>query len=250
MNENKFDKKGSVYSKYRPGYPAALFEYFTKKNIISAESICADIGAGTGIFTKSLSHYAGSVFAAEPNENMLFAAKNYLQGINNVTLINSNAENTKLPSNSIDVVFAAQSFHWFDKNKFRSECKRILKPGGMVVLVWNNREEEQPLMIENFKINQKFCHDFKGFSKGLHLANESLFCDFFNGEFEAKTFKNPIKYNEDEFIGRNCSSSYAPVKGDENFNGYVVALKDLFLHFNQNGTVDYPYETVCYIGSV
>lgn len=249
MNENKFDNKGKIYAKARPGYPDDMFRHLMNNGIISNHTVAADIGSGTGIFTERLCNYVSKVFAVEPNDDMRAVAEMSFAKKKNIISIKGTAENTALECNSINFVTVAQAFHWFDKEAFKKECKRILKIDGKILLVWNDRDISDEFIKENFEINRRFCPNFKGSSNGFNFSSET-FTDFFNGKFESIEFKNDLIYNEETFIFRNLSSSYAPKSGEKNYNKYVSELLNLFKKFSCSGTVKYPYVTRCYIGRI
>ncbi len=103
MNEEKFTGKADVYDKYRPTYPAELIQWLWEKT--HAETV-ADIGAGTGIFTKCLSAKPWKITAVEPNADMLEKLRVNLSGIE---IVNAPAEDTGITSASVDLVTAAQA---------------------------------------------------------------------------------------------------------------------------------------------
>ena len=249
MNTNKFDSKGNVYSKARPSYPDALFSYLISERVINKNTVAADVGSGTGIFTVALSKFANSVFAVEPNNDMRVKAEEKFKTIANITSINATAENTSLPDCSVDLITVAQAFHWFDREQFKNECKRILKPNGKVVLVWNDRDNDSEIIKDNFEVNKKYCENFKGSSNGIDFSKEA-FSNFFNGEFELVEFCNNFIYTREDFIARNLSSSYAPKENDLIYNDYIKAVEEVFEKYQTNGTVKYPYITRCYFGTV
>ena len=249
MNEHKFDKKGEIYSKARPSYPDELFIYLKDQNLISESTVAADIGSGTGIFTEKLCPYVSRVFAVEPNDGMRSVAEGKYAAYENIISVNGCAEDTKLSDKSVDFITVAQAFHWFDRQSFKTECRRILKNDGNILLVWNDRDTESELIRENYEINRKFCPNFKGSSNGIDFGKDS-FADFFDGDFEVINFRNDLIYDKDAFISRCLSSSYAPNQGDENYNMYVNELRELFEKYSKSSVVPYPYITRCYIGNV
>lgn len=251
MNEKRFSGKSKTYAKFRPSYPEEFLSYLYNEIGLSAESTVADIGSGTGIFTKQLLDKGSTVYAVEPNEDMRKVAEENLKEYKNFFSICAAAENTELENNSADFITVAQAFHWFDKDKFKEECKRILKPGGKIILVWNSRNTDSIITKENEKIDIEFCKNFKGYSGGISgPMNKENISLFFNGSFEEKKFDNPLRYDKDGFIGRNLSSSYAPKEGKENYEEYILALSDMFDKFSVNGMMEYPFYTQSYIGEL
>lgn len=249
MNEHKFDGLGELYSKYRPSYPQALIDYLFSSVGLNSACILADIGSGTGKFTKLLLEKAQRVYAVEPNENMRKIAKSDLDHFANFVSVNGTAESTTLPDRCCSGVIAAQAFHWFDQAVFQAECRRILKPGGKVFLIWNSRDEQSAITRENAQINRKFCPDFYGFSGGIQLGKID-FSDFFAGVYETVVFDHPLQFDLEGFIGRNLSSSYAPKKADPQYSAYVAALKSLFEKYKKGDSLTLPNLTRCYAGTV
>lgn len=250
MNEKKFDGKGQVYSKSRPTYPAAFIDFLYGQVGITKESTVADIGSGTGIHTRLLLEKGSRVMGVEPNEDMRKVAEKELVGFKNFVSIGAAAENTGLKASTVNFVTAAQSFHWFNRQLFKDECRRILTPTGKVILVWNHRDASAELVKENHEINSKFCKDYKGFSGSMDRSDgKDDYGDFFDGEYTVKTFENNISFDLEGFTGRNLSSSYAPTQGDINYDPYVEAVKELFYKYSKNGVLYLPHFTRCYVGS-
>ncbi len=252
MNETKFSGKSDVYAKYRPSYPTAFLEFIYDIFHITEDDILADIGSGTGIFTKLLLDKGNTVYAVEPNEDMRAKAETELGAFRHFHSINGSSEHTGLGSGSVDYITVAQAFHWFDVDGFKAECKRVLKPRGAVILVWNNRDDGDELIKKNEEINIRYCKDFTGFSGGIGgpmKVNDDISA-FFNGKFETKTFENGVKLDKEGFIGRNLSASYAPRETDENYLPYRKALEALFDECSVAGYVNHPYRTRCYYGNL
>ncbi len=249
MHEHKFDSKGKIYVKGRPDYPEALFWYLLAERIIDKEKTVADIGSGTGIFTAQIAPFVKSVMAVEPNGDMRNKAEDRFKTFANITSVNATAESTSLPNNSVDIITVAQAFHWFDRELFKKECQRILKPAGTVILVWNDRDSTSEIIKDNFAVNKKFCPDFKGSSNGIDFSKEG-FSDFFAGEFEMTEFDNCLIYDKEAFINRNLSSSYAPKENEAHYSDYINAISQVFDNHSENGKIRYPYVTRCYIGKI
>lgn len=251
MNENKFNGMGKIYSKYRPSYPLNFIDYLFTDVGISQSSIIADIGSGTGILTRQILEKCRKVYGIEPNADMRVIAETNLNKFLGFTSVNGNAENTTIDDNSVDYITVAQAFHWFDREKFKKECQRILKPEGKVILIWNIGDNKNELVIENYEVNRKYCPNFKGFSDGMYgKTNEDDFSDFFNGKYETKVFLNNLIFDMDRFIGRNLSASYALKSNDAQYNNYVNELKKIYKRYSNNEQLIMPNLTRSYVGKV
>lgn len=122
-----FTDKADIYAKYRPSYPNEYIEYLLSANELNENQIVADIGSGTGIFSRQLLDSGLHVIGVEPNDDMRKMAEQSLKRYPRFQSIKATAENTTLKENSVDLVTVAQAFHWFDKEAFKIECQRILK---------------------------------------------------------------------------------------------------------------------------
>lgn len=249
MNEKRFDGLADVYAKFRPTYSLQFLNFLQNTYEFSNNTAVADIGSGTGIFTKQLLDLDCNVQAVEPNTDMRLQAENLLKSYKNFTSINATAENTTIKNNSVDFVTVAQAFHWFDQIKFKAECNRILKPNGKVFLIWNDvgADRRNAFCDKMDKVRYKYCPNFKGTSGGFKKELDNLNL-FFNSTIEIKIFSNDLKFDCDSFIGRMLSSSYSLKKEDKSYIAFVKELEKLFFQFENNGNVTLPNDTKVYIG--
>lgn len=125
---NRFDGKGEIYAKARAKYAAVLFDFLKNDLKAVADSIFADIGSGTGIFTEQLLNCGYKVFAIEPNGDMRKKAEEKLSDNKGFVSVNGSDSDMKISDKSVDFITAAQAFHWFDSEAFKKECRRVLKP--------------------------------------------------------------------------------------------------------------------------
>src|SRR5690349_9845305 len=135
----RFSNRVEAYERYRPSYPPEVLALAERECGLTASSRIADIGSGTGQLAALLLRSGCELFAVEPNEEMRQAGMRVLGGSPRYHSLEGRAEDTGLPAASIDVVTAGQAFHWFDVEWARVEFRRILKPGGSVMLAWNER---------------------------------------------------------------------------------------------------------------
>ncbi|WP_088042719.1 class I SAM-dependent methyltransferase [Bacillus sp. EAC] len=249
-NLENFTGKAEVYSKYRPIYPKKFIDYLLATNDLNEESNVVDIGSGTGILSRQLLEVGMKVIAIEPNNDMRSTAEHSLKHYSGFQSIEATAEHSTLNDNSIDLITVAQAFHWFDKEKFKAECQRILKKDSKVLLVWNSKDLSKPLMMELQEICKKNCPKFKGFSGGIE-DNPEIYIQFFkDGKYEYQSYQNDLEVDYEGFLGRNLSSSFSPVKTDKEYGHFISALTNLFKKYSVNGKIILPNITKSYLGQV
>jgi len=111
MNEERFTGKADIYKKYRPSYPKELFDYLYSQVGFGKDSVIADIGSGTGIFSRLLLERGSKVCCVEPNGDMRQTAEKDLSQFENFVSVSGNDKNTGLQDKSVDFITAAQAFH-------------------------------------------------------------------------------------------------------------------------------------------
>lgn len=246
-NTTRFDGKGEIYVRARPSYATELFDYIKNTLKIPQGSVFADIGSGTGIFTEQLLDCGYRVYAVEPNADMRKKAEEKLSANNDFTSINGADSHTKLIDESIDFITTAQAFHWFDADAFKKECKRILKPHGKVIIVYNSRDEQAACTKALADLCRKFSSEFHGFSNGI---SDEKCRAFFDGNCEIFRADNSQSYDRQGYINRVLSSSYSLRESDERYAEYLKEINIIFDTFAVNGTLTVPTYTVAYIGTI
>jgi ubiquinone/menaquinone biosynthesis C-methylase UbiE len=186
----RFSDRVNNYIKYRPSYPPEVLDHLKEKCGLSPRSIIADVGAGTGIFTKLLLDRGYTVYAVEPNAPMLDAAIAELSPDKKFIPVDGTAEATTLPENSIDLIVCAQAFHWFNNENTKIEFKRILKVTGKAALIWNNRLINADEFSEEYDGLLK--NDSVDYNKVNHqnIGNIDFEAFFKDGKYEVKKFPN------------------------------------------------------------
>jgi ubiquinone/menaquinone biosynthesis C-methylase UbiE len=140
-----FQAGAAAYESARPGYPdEALATLARELPIVAGTSVC-DLAAGTGKLTRRLVELGAEVVAVEPVDGMREQAHATVPG---VEVVDGTAEAIPLPDASVDVVTVAQAFHWFDADPALAEIARVLKPGGGLAILWNERDERTAWVAE------------------------------------------------------------------------------------------------------
>jgi SAM-dependent methyltransferase len=210
----------------------------------------ADIGAGTGIFSRLLLERGCRVTAVEPNQAMREAAESTLGDLPEFTAVPGTAEATGLPDQSIQFIVCAQSFHWFDQAAARSEFKRILRPGGKAALIWNSRlTHGTPFLEEYEQLLQTFGTDYTRINH-KNISRGSLASFFKEGEMNEARFKNRQVFDFEGLKGRLLSSSYSPVPGDPSYQPMMIELLEIFERNERNGRIFFDYETELFWGAL
>jgi len=205
----------------------------------------ADVGSGTGIFTRLLMDAGLRVNAIEPNAQMRHESDRSHSTNPLYSSIAGTAEATLLEDNSVDVVTAAQAGHWFDFAKSKREFQRILRPGGVLVLIWNRR-----MSVSSFQsAYENLLNTLPEYAQVNHSNLDDLqIAHFFTGSMERKSFANSQAFDRLSFRGRGFSSSYTPSSADAEYERFSRKLDELFSAYSSNGTVLFEYTTELYAG--
>lgn len=127
-----FGAAASVYRQSRPGYPVEAIAW-----LIGDAGRVLDLGAGTGKLSEALVALDREVIAVDPIEEMLEELEVAVPGVPRIL---GTAEDIPLEDDSVDAVVAGQAWHWFQPDRAVPEIARVLRPGGMLGLVWNSRD--------------------------------------------------------------------------------------------------------------
>ncbi len=243
-NTQKFIGKATAYDAGRPAYAEELIDDILRMCDIRAGDRVADIGAGTGIFTRQLLKRGLFVAAVEPNADMRAALEKRCGGMAGFSFLEGDASFTGLAEHSVKLVTAAQAFHWFPPQEFRSECERIAG-GGYVAIVYNDRKK----CVLNDRLNELCARYCPKFSERVH-ENEVAVAQFFGGGFQTVRVPNPVSCDRETLINTFLSRSYAPKQGEAGYEELTREIGALFEEFQQNGRVVMEYESLAYIGKI
>lgn len=246
----RFSNRVENYAKYRPGYPDIVLDYLQQHCQLTETSKVADIGSGTGIFTKLLLDRGYTVHAVEPNEAMRCKAEKLLKNQENFHSVDGTAENTTLRDKGFQLVVCAQAFHWFNNRETKIEFKRILASLGHVALIWNNRNIDADDFAIAYEILLKQQSDDYEQINHQNLTSTDFANFFHNGKYELTRFPNFQVFNLEELTGRAFSSSYLPAPDTESGKALSSMLKNLFDQYQTNGTVIFRYDTEIYLGKL
>jgi SAM-dependent methyltransferase len=243
----RFHDRAADYARGRPTYPAALVEHLLQRLALGAGAEVADVGSGTGLFTQCLLERGLRVAAVEPSDDMRRLAEGLLGGYRGFSSVKGTARATGLPAASVDAIFCAQAFHWFNERPTLGEWRRILRPGGRAALIWNYQDETNGFVSDYLDVVRASGPDARKTllaSWNAHLDNVL----FRRGAAETVTFPHSHELDFDGLLRRTSSTSYLPKQGDPQFAHLAARLREIFDRHQSGGTITFAYRTVAIFG--
>ena len=245
MKHGDFSNLAVNYSLYRPGYSPSVLNGLVGL-LEKSPSNCsfADIGAGTGIWTRILHNLSPvKIDAVEPCDDMRTQGQEDSKNTS-IRWVQGTGENTGLTRDSYDMVSMASSFHWVDFEKGCKEFHRILKTNGRFVALWNSRDVTQnPFLqeLENYLYILK--PDLKRVSSGSSGITNTL-----TEKLSKFLHFEDIVYIENSQINRLTPAQYIGAWRSVNDVQYQLGPSKFskFLSYIEEQTKDIPYLEVPY----
>ena len=247
--KTRFSNRVADYVRYRPGYPDELVQTLQREAGLSATSIVADIGSGTGISASLFLQLGCTVYGIEPNTEMRQAAEAQFADRPGFHSLAGTAEATTLPDQSVNLIAAGQAFHWFDPVRTRAEFQRILRPGGYVALFWNSRRTDSTPFLKAYEeLLLRYSTDY---SQVNHTnVDSAALARFFDGPFQQRSFPSSQSFDLAGLRGRLMSSSYAPVPGEPRHEELMQELDRAFHANAVKNRVEFEYDTELSFGQL
>ncbi len=155
LGRSGFSSGSDVYERARPGYSDESVAHLTGSLGIGPGSRVLDVASGTGKLTRSLVAAGATCVAAEPSASM---RASFAQAVPGVAQVGADALLLPFREDSFDAVTVAQAFHWFATTEALAEFARALRPGGGLALIWNERDESDPVVAELARISKWDVH--------------------------------------------------------------------------------------------
>lgn len=245
-SKSRFSNRVGDYSKFRPSYPAELIDSLFAQAQLSSDSCVADVGSGTGLLTELLLERGVQVIAVEPNHDMRLESDRRLSRFSNYSSVAGCAEDTLLSDHSIDLITAAQAFHWFNIEETAQEFRRILKTTGKTALIWNRRDDKgSPFMREYDALLSARVPEYNQ-TNHANVTDE-IINQFLGPKMSVSEFSNNQFFDLHGLKGRLLSSSYCPKKGEKNHDEVMLALEGLYRSFANDSGVSFDYRTQLYL---
>lgn len=236
-----FGAGADAYERARPTYPAAAVAALVDRLDLRPGRTVLDLGAGTGKMTRLLAATGARVLALEPVEGMRAHLREAVPG---AELVDGTAEAIGLPNGSVDAVVAAQAFHWFTAVRALSEIHRVLRPGGILALAWNFRDESVPWVARLGELLHPLAAATP--QARTHAWRRALARDGLFEPFETRTFHHAHRLDEAGLRERVASVSFVAAADPAVRDALLDEVGRLAREeagMADDGTLDLPYET-------
>ncbi|MEJ0036459.1 MAG: class I SAM-dependent methyltransferase [Gammaproteobacteria bacterium] len=239
-----FSSGAEVYVRGRPDYPPQALDWLRNSLGLAVGRAVVDLGAGTGKFTRVLLATGAKVIAVDPVMPMLDRLR---RDVPEVEAVAGDAEHIPLAAGSVDAVACAQSFHWFATPAAVAEIRRVLKPGGALGLIWNQRDDSERWVAGLGRIFERYQGDAPRMTSGEW--RKVFPAQGFGPLHEARFAHAHIGPPERVIVDRAMSVSFMaalPTAERERALAEVRALIDATPSLAGRAEVSVPYVTVAF----
>jgi SAM-dependent methyltransferase len=227
-----FGPVADAYDRARPSYPDDAVTWLTGRG----RSTVLELGAGTGKLTEVLHAHGHDVIATEPLPDMLRKLRSRVP----VAHVASSAEHIPLRSRTVDVVVCGQSFHWFDHGPAMVEIARVLRPGGVLALVWNDYDEGIPWVR---RLKNLISPDRSTSEEAALPLMESKFFGF----VEQEQFRFWQPHTAATLADLARSVSHVATMGEKQRDEVLGKVADLYASYGRgHDGMQVPYVTHCF----
>jgi ubiquinone/menaquinone biosynthesis C-methylase UbiE len=228
-----FEKAAELYERARPDYPEAGLDWIVESLGLSPGARVVDVGAGTGKFARQLAARGLQVTAVEPLDEMRAVLQ---KAVPEVEALAGTAEAIPAGDGFADAVTAAQAFHWFDVRRALPEMHRVLRKGGGVALVWNNRDESDDIQRAYAETIRRYrIHEYPEQQDTAGTLRASQLFE----RVEERTFEHVQRMTADGLVERAASVSFISQLPDDERSALLERVRRLA----PEGAFDFPYLT-------
>lgn len=238
----RFTGRVKEYARYRTRYPPELLTWLRNECGLTADWIVADVGAGTGMLAEMFLENGNPVTAVEPNAEMRAECERLCARFPKLAVRDGTAERTGLDARSTDLVSVGRAFHWFEPVGAAAEFRRLLRPGGWVLIASSGRRKEETeqskemeaLLMEH---GTDYAHVRDRYRRRDRI---DAFLRSLGGQPLRVEFTEEVPMRWEEFVGSVQSMSIAPLEGAAGHAGMQEALKAFFARWSVDGVLSVP----------
>jgi len=232
---SSFGSRAAAYAEHRPGYPREAIEWGLSGATGTPRRVL-DLGAGTGKLTVGLTELGLDVTAVEPDPEMRAALGRVVPS---ATSLAGRAERIPLADAAVDAVFVGQAFHWFDVPAAMTEIARVLRPGGVLVPMWNYEDESVPWVAEFTELGREGARRPASTEDLRDVAHPEF------DPFESDRFRHVQRRTAESLLETIATYSMVIVSAPEESSALLATLRE-FLASNPataSGEFDLPLLT-------
>jgi SAM-dependent methyltransferase len=231
----RFSDRVEYYAAFRPTYPDSVIECLHDEVGLTPGAVVVDVGSGTGISSDLFLRHGHEVYGVEPNAGMRHAAELALRHRPGFHSIDATAEETTLPDACADVVVSASAFHWFDAALARAEFRRILKPGGLLIVMGNGRRKDGSLFMRAYDELVRS----SSVPTSAHENRDQRVRAFLGDDMQTARIEYTELLNFRALSGRTLSYSTSPLPGQPGHDRMMRELRVLFDAAADNNCVQF-----------
>jgi len=238
VRARSFGSIAEDYDRYRPGPPAEAIDWLLPEPCTTA----LDVGAGTGALTRELVGRVPTVVAVEPDPRM----RDVLGRLAGADALGAVAEALPLVDGCADAVLVSSAWHWMDPARSTEEFGRVLRPGGVLGLLWNGPDRRQPWVAELFERGRRPDRDTGPPRRAGEEWAELFSATFHPVERRVVTWSRPFR--PDDLVGMaGTYSSVITLPDDERARVLADVARFVAEHPNaaRGGGIDLPMACRC-----
>jgi len=192
--EDYFSRQGQAYVDARPPYPVELFEFLS--SLCAKREVAWDCATGNGQVAVGLAHHFDKVIATDISQSRIAYA---IPG-KNIEYRIEPAENSSIPSRTVDLITVGQAAHWLNLHGFYLEARRVAREGALIALFGFRELKVTPLID---RLTNRYLHEVVDgyWTAGKELYDSRYaFLYFPFDELKAPYFKIKVSWTLDQLL--------------------------------------------------
>lgn len=243
----RFSGRVDAYLAYRPRFPHGIIAFLREHGALPEDAVVADVGAGTGMLAEIFLEAGHRVIAVEPNAEMLEACRELARQRPTLDVVEGSAEATTLPDACVDFIAVGRAMHWFDWPRAHREFKRILRPGGWVLVATNGHRDSGAAVSNRLsEILRKWRTD-SAEADTRRDFNERLQEFLDTSSWQQTTLHHSMTVDFATLLGYAESLSAIPRLGERGYEGMVAELRAVFAEYQRDGVLVTPLACELYL---
>lgn len=254
MDTPTFGTTANAYAEHRIGFPTAMYDRWNGLDVLAtAPMSVVDLGTGTGTIARSLGSRGHTVIGIDIDAPMLAEATRLaVAESTDIQFLKSAADRTGLPDSSADLITAGQCWHWFDRPAVLTEARRLLKPGGILMICYYDwLPLPGSLVAATEELILKHSPTWRGAGGiGMHPGCLADLASSGFREIQSFTFDENARYTPEGWVGRIEASAGIAALETEKRDAFKSELATLIAADYAGDTLDLAHRVFCAWGKM